>query len=238
MTSVDTLNLIEEILSAYDQLPSQERERLIARMQQMDGYGSRAEEAAMPFYDNEPRLLTVEEYLSLEEKSAIRHEFLGGLMHAMSGTTRRHAVVSLNIATACRAHVQGGPCLTFHEQMKVRLRVNDEELYYYPDVMVTCDRRDRDNMECVWADYPTLIIEVLSPSTQSIDRREKFLNYRQIASLQEYVLVAQKTLEVIAFRRGVSWAPVTFRGREGVAELQSIGLSLPLTDIYRDTALV
>lgn len=238
MTTVDTLNLIEEILSVAEDLRREERERLIERMRAIDDYGNRAEEAAKPLYESEPRLLSVDEYLALEEKSAIRHEFVGGLMHAMSGTTRRHATISFNVASACRSHVLGGPCLTFYEQVKLRLRVNDEQIFYYPDLMVTCDRRDRENDECVWADYPTLIVEVLSPSTEAIDRREKFLNYRQIDTVQEYVLIAQKRMEATAFRRGSSWMPVVVRSREAVMEFQSIGLSVPLAEIYRDTALV
>jgi Uma2 family endonuclease len=93
-------------------------------------------------------------------------------------------------------------------------------------------------MDSQWAEHPTLVVEILSPSTEAIDRREKFLNYRQIETVQEYVLIAQKSLEVTVFRRSASWSPVIVRSREGVAELQSIGLSLPLTEIYRDTALI
>ena len=186
-------------------------------------------------YHAEPRFLSVEEYLELEEQSVNRHEYVGGLVYAMTGSTRRHNAISLNLAAACHRHLaRGSPCQAFINDVKVRLVVNQKDIFYYPDVMVACDPSEAKDMEKVWVKEPKLIVEVLSPSTQSIDRREKLQNYSQIDTLEEYVLVAQRTPEVTFYRRDSDWEPVVVRSPEGVAEFQSISLFLPMTRLYAD----
>jgi Uma2 family endonuclease len=112
---------------------------------------------------------------------------------------------------------------------KVRLEVNREDIFYYPDVRVACGR---DGVERYFLRQPALIVEVLSPSTENIDRREKLLNYPQIESLEDYVLVAQETREVTLHRRAEGWAPRVVTAADAVVELRSIGLTLPLARIY------
>lgn len=112
---------------------------------------------------------------------------------------------------------------------KVRLEINREDIFYYPDVMVACQRV---GVEHDYLRYPTLLVEVLSPSTENIDRREKLLNYPQISTVEEYVLVAQETREVTIHRRAEDWAPRLLTAPADVAEFRSIKLSLPLARIY------
>ena len=238
MHTIEIHAALEEILCWLEDLPRKERERISARIRELDDDYRTATEAARPEYEVQPRLMSVDEYLSFEEASPIRHEYIGGLVHAMSGCTRRHNAISLQLAAAFTAHLRRGPCQAFINDVKVRLRVDEQDILYYPDVVVTCDRRDQEDMEEVWVQHPSLVVEVLSPSTAAIDRREKFQNYRHIETLQEYVLVAQNTLEVTLFRRSTSWKPVVVWSREGVAEFQSINLSLPLTQIYEGTLVV
>jgi Uma2 family endonuclease len=238
MHTIEISAAVEEILCLLEGLPNKERGRIAARMRELDEESGSATEAARAMYEVQPRLLSVDEYLSFEQESPIRHEYIGGHVHAMPGGTRRHNAISLQLAAAFTAHVRRGPCQAFMNGVKVRLRVDEQDILYYPDVLVTCDRRDLEDLEEVWVQHPALLVEVLSPSTAAIDRREKFQNYRHIEALQEYVLVSQNTLEVTVFRRSASWKPIVTWSREGVVEFQSIKLSLPLTQIYEGTLVV
>src|SRR6266853_4705061 len=111
----------------------------------------------------------------------------------------------------------------------------NEEIFYYTDVMVACDPRDTVRY---FKRYPKVLVEVLSESTEVIDRREKFLSYRQIETLEEYVLVAQDKMEVTVFRRANHWQPEVLRLPEQVLRLQSLTFSLPLKEVYEGVNLV
>ena len=174
-------------------------------------------------------LLSAEDYLRHEADGAVRHEFIGGRIHAMAGTSEAHNTISVNLVSAFHAHLRGGPCKAYMADFKVRLEINREDLFYYPDVMVACQRV---GVEQSYLRYPTLLVEVLSPSTENIDRREKLLNYPQISTVEEYVLVAQETREVTIHRRAEDWAPRLLTAPADVAEFRSIKLSLPLARIY------
>jgi Uma2 family endonuclease len=176
-----------------------------------------------------PLFLAVEDYLRAEAGSQVRHEYIGGRVHAMSGTSMRHNVIALNLAAIFRAHLRGGPCQTFMNDVKVRLAVNREDIFYYPDVMVACGEVQ---LESHYLRDPTLIVEVLSPSTENIDRREKLINYTSIPSLDEYVFVAQDTREITLHRRAEQWRPVLVSAAEAVVEFRSIKLAVPLVQIY------
>ncbi|MBI4625361.1 MAG: Uma2 family endonuclease [Verrucomicrobia bacterium] len=112
---------------------------------------------------------------------------------------------------------------------KVRLEINREDTLYYPDVMVACVR---DGVEKYYLRYPKLIVEVLSESTEAIDRREKLLNYPTISTLAEYVLIAQDTREMTLHRREEQWRPVLLTMPDAPVEFRSIKLILPLAQIY------
>lgn len=172
---------------------------------------------------------SVEDYLRHEADGAFRHEYIGGRIHAMAGTSEVHNLISLSLASEFRAHVRGGPCKAYMADFKVRLEINREDIFYYPDVMVACQRV---GVEEYYLRYPTLIVEVLSPSTESVDRREKLLNYPQISTMEEYAIVAQNTREVTLHRRAEDWVPRVFTELDAVVEFRSIKLSLPLARIY------
>ena len=112
---------------------------------------------------------------------------------------------------------------------KVRLEVNREDIFYYPDVMVACMR---EGVEEYFLRYPKLVVEVLSPSTEAIDRREKLLNYTQIPTVAEHVIVAQETREVTLHPRADGWRPEVVTAPEGGVEFRSIQLTVPLARIY------
>jgi Uma2 family endonuclease len=182
----------------------------------------------------ETDFLKVEEYLSGEEDSPLKHEYVGGMVYAMAGTSDAHNTIALSFSTAFRAHVRGRPCRVFVSDLKVHLFVSNKEVFYYPDVMVTCDPRDPAPL---FKEYPKVIVEVLSESTEGTDRREKFWNYIQIESLEEYVLAAQDKMEVTLFRRGNHWKPEVLRAAGEELELSSLKLTLSLSSIYEGVEL-
>ncbi len=178
--------------------------------------------------------LSVSEYLEAELKSEIRHEYVGGEVFAMAGASRKHNLLSLALASRLRSHLRGSGCDAFMSDMKVKLRseIKKKSIFYYPDVVVSCELSTQDQFIL---NSPCLIIEVLSPSTEVIDKREKLQNYQNIPSLQEYVLVAQDRICIEIYRRidEENWTRETL-GREDKLQLDSVNLILPVTDIYED----
>lgn len=173
--------------------------------------------------------LRVEDYLGGELHSEIRHEYIGGAVYAMAGTSDEHNLIAGNFFAALHSHLRGGVCKVFFSEVKTRLLIAEEDIFYYPDIMVVCDPRDTDRY---FKRFPKVVIEVLSESTERTDRREKFLSYIQIETLEEYVLAAQDKMEVTIFRRANQWKPEILRQPEQEARLASLNFSLPLRDVY------
>jgi Uma2 family endonuclease len=173
--------------------------------------------------------LSFEEYLKLEERNETRHEFVDGFMFAMAGGTDNHNQIALNISTQARLKARASSCRAYASDMKVR---TPDGTGYYPDVFVTCDEPNDGSQ----AKYnPCFIIEVLSPSTEAFDRGEKQLRYRQISSLQAYVLVTQQRKLVEIYRRlpDGTWRYETLEER-GTLELPCINLTMTLEEVYED----
>lgn len=141
--------------------------------------------------------ISPEDYLKAEESSPIKHEYRQGEVYAMAGASNDHVVISLNMASMLRNHLRGSGCQTYISDTKAH--IESINIYYYPDVIVSCDRRDREFEN--FLRYPCLIVEVLSSTTEAFDRGDKFADYRKIDSLQEYVLVSQTRMNVEIFRR-------------------------------------
>jgi Uma2 family endonuclease len=227
------MHTVEEIKQAIQQLSATERES-IATWLGSDVDSSYTVSEPAPAYANKPvsPLLTADEYLEFEHTADVRHEFVAGTIHAMTGVSRSHQRIVGNLLLAFGPHLRGGPCKTYFVEFKLRLKAGHDDIFYYPDVMVACGH---EGMTEYYLQHPKLIIEVLSPSTEQIDRREKALNYRHIATLEEYVLVAQDRPHVELQRRADNWQPMVVTSLDATAEFHSIGLSLPLTQIYEDT---
>ena len=141
--------------------------------------------------------LSAQDYLAWEAAQPERHEFVDGEVFAMAGAEDRHVTVTGNVYMALRQHLRGTPCRTFMADMKVQAHADSS--YFYPDVVVTCSAADADSRQI--KREPRLIVEVLSPSTEAYDRGEKFVRYRQIPSLTEYVLVDFEHRRVDVFRK-------------------------------------
>ena len=134
-------------------------------------------------YQDEP--ISVEEYLRLEETSEIRHEYVGGYLYAMTGASRRHNRIVTNFASLLLNAADAQGCEVYSSDVKVEV---SERVYYYPDLLVTCEPDDND---AYISRSPCLVVEVLSPSTSRTDRREKFLAYDRIPTLRAYLIVHQ-----------------------------------------------
>ena len=144
----------------------------------------------------QPRL-SLEAYLAWENEQPEKHEFHRGAVVAMGGAQRLHGRVQSNLSRHLGNHLAGSPCQVFANTLKVQI---EDDAVLYPDVFVTCDKADL-RTDLIFR-APTLVIEVLSPSTQAYDRSAKFALYRRIPALQEYILVDPDTRRVEAFRRG------------------------------------
>jgi Uma2 family endonuclease len=182
--------------------------------------------------------LSIEEYLAAEQYSEIRHEYIDGQVFAMTGGSKQHNQISLNLASLIKTHLRGTPCSVFMADMKVRISTFNKtnNLFYYPDVAVTCQPKDSDRF---FLNYPCLIIEVLSPSTEAIDKREKRLNYQTLDSLQEYILVSQEEINIEFYRKDKlgKWSVQTL-GKNEELSLESIDLKLTMSEIYEDIFLL
>ncbi|MFN0122786.1 MAG: Uma2 family endonuclease [Blastocatellia bacterium] len=172
--------------------------------------------------------LSVAEYLASEQDAAARHEYVNGQAHAMAGASDRHNRIAGNIYARLLTHLGAGPCEPFMSDMKVRV---DDTLFYYPDVVVTCDEAPRDPY---FRTQPRLVFEVLSPTTARVDLLEKLLAYRNTPGLLEYVIVSQDEMRVTVHRRTADgWRDETFDQPGAEIRFESVGLSMRVSEIYR-----
>lgn len=171
------------------------------------------------------------EYLARERASETRSEYFQGRVYAMTGASSQHGRITVNLAAALCKQLRGGPCEAFVTDLRVLVRANG--LYTYPDLVVACrDARYEDAHFDTLMD-PTVILEILSPSTESYDRGRKFALYRELDTLREYVLVAQDRPHVECFTRdGDRWTLTESVGLDATLGLASAGVTLSLRDLY------
>lgn len=170
-------------------------------------------------------------YLDWEAAQAEKHEYLDGEVFAMAGASEAHVTMAGNLFMALRNHLRGGPCSVFISDMK--LQVAADNAFFYPDVFVTCTESDRAHSH--YKAEPSLIVEVLSPSTSAYDRGAKFAAYRKLPSLREYALVDTERHSIDLFRRDDSghWVLHPYEAGHTV-EFASVGLSVPVEQLYED----
>jgi len=179
--------------------------------------------------------LSPEAYLQLEQQSQTKHEYINGAVYAMAGASDAHVTIAGNLFARLRSHLRGGGCRVYIADMKVR--IFDRNCFYYPDVMVTCDPQDQANS--TYKQFPKLIVEVLSDSTEAFDRGDKFVDYQTLESLEEYVLINTRHQRIECFRRdsGGRWLLQTYTQATPQFELQSVDFSDTLAAIYEDVIL-
>lgn len=183
----------------------------------------------------EKRRLTPTEYLAIETASEGRHEFYDGEMFAMSGGSYWHNLVKDNLAHAIRNRLAGRDCTVLTSDQRVK--VDATGLYTYPDVVVFCGKPAFEDGVHFSATNPLLLAEVLSESTERYDRGVKFGHYRQLPSVQEYLVLAQDRVSVERYRRQTagepgSWLLTAVSDPGGVVEFESLGITVPVAEIY------
>ncbi len=174
---------------------------------------------------------TPQEYLALERNSETRNEYYNGEIFAMAGASREHNLIVANLLRDIGIQLEDRPCESYPSDMRVSIEATG--LYTYPDVTVVCGEPRFQDREVDTLLNPTVIIEVLSPTTEAYDRGDKFRHYRRIDSLREFVLISQDRIMVERYtRRGNDWVLSDLTDPDQVLKLESIGCRIPLGRIY------
>lgn len=175
--------------------------------------------------------VTPADYLAAERKAAEKSEYINGHVYAMAGASRVHNLIVVNTVSELRAQLRGRPCEAYANDMRVK--VERTGMYTYPDVIGLCEepRFEDENVDTLL--NPTVIIEVLSPTTERYDRGEKFAHYRRLESLREYILIAQDIRRIDHYRRdGDTWVLTEVSEPESSLVISSISCTLRLGEIY------
>jgi Uma2 family endonuclease len=183
------------------------------------------------------RRYTPEEYLAMEWENGVRYEYWEGELIEMSGGTKAHGLIADNTNAFFRNKLKAKKCMSFQES--IHLKIKEKDIYFLPDVVVTCDEKDLDFAEKT-VQSPVLIAEVLSPSNELYDRNRKWDIYRQIRSLRYYLLISQETYRVEMFSRQSStsiYSYQVFSGLEDVIFFPEWEIELKLSEIYKDITL-
>ncbi len=176
--------------------------------------------------------ITPEEYLAIERAAEFKSEYYDGQMYAMAGTTRLHNLITLNLSRELGLQLKERPCELY--SMDIRVRINATGLYTYPDIAITCDQPQFVDGVLDTLLNPQVILEVLSTTTGKWDRDGKFAQFRQIASLRQYVLIGQKVPSIERYDRqdDDTWLQTDIAWPDGVLILDSVGVAISLRDIY------
>lgn len=182
------------------------------------------------------RQFTLRDYLELEEASNVKHEFFGGEIYAMAGGTPEHAALSMSVGATLLSQLRGGPCRVYSSDLRVR--VSETGLATYPDVTVVCGPLEHDPESATTITNPIVVVEVLSPSTETYDRGDKLEHYRRIPSLREIVLVAYDKRRVELWQRhdGGGWE-ATEAGAGQELTLASVDCRLSVDAIYDEAGV-
>lgn len=178
--------------------------------------------------------LTVQEYLEIERSLPERHEFVDGEMVAMSGGSPRHSIIAVNVSSRIKSEKRRSGCVTFSPDVKVC--IDQRRMIAYPDVTVVCGEPDFLDARRDVLKNPTVLVEVLSPSTENYDRGKKGTFYRLLPSLREFLLIGQEPVFIEHNRRlpDGTWQVIIRQEMDAVINLESIGVELPVAEIYED----
>lgn len=181
-----------------------------------------------------PDFISIAEYLAGEELAEVKHEYVGGSVHAMAGATNRHNAIAVNAIGSLFAQLRGKSCRPFNSDTKVRIDFPDHTRFYYPDVMVVCHPNPPDDH---FQQNPVVIIEVLSDSTRRTDLEEKREAYLTMPSLKVLVFVEPDSPRVTLHRRRAEggFGPEVHSGLDAVIPLPEIEAELPLAELYERT---
>ena len=230
------MQTLEEIQRALEQLSLTDQLKIISWLRELAfSKADAVREVALAYPAGEPpQTMTLEEYFDFDDRSEILHEFFNGFVYAMSGPSVPHERIRHRLDMAFSNHLKGRPCEVFASDARLLIQAESNNISYHPDIMVDC-RPETWNGPGLR--NPTLVVEVLSPSTEHIDKREKAMAYRLVDSIEEYVLVAQDKYELTILRRADGWRPHVYVGADPTVEFRSIALTLPMRSIYDDVLL-
>ncbi len=184
------------------------------------------------------RKYTIEEYLEIENAETEKHEYYQGEIFAMSGAKISHVNILMNLSTALKVKLRGKPCQPYGNDLRIHIPTNT--LFTYPDISIICGEPETLNSDDMNALNPTAIIEVLSPSTKSYDRGEKFRLYRDIKSIKEYILIDSQTVAVEDWyiNDHGNWELNEFKTISDTFKLKSINIDLSIEELYEGTKLL
>jgi len=179
--------------------------------------------------------LTPAAYLTWEAQQETRHEYIAGEVYAMTGGTIPHNAIAINLIAALRNQLRGGACRVLGGDAKLRL--TEQGPFFYPDVVVTCDDRDKKSLQFI--QFPCLVVEVLSQGTEAYDRGAKFAHYRRLASLREYVLINSEQVGVDLFRLNQqgNWELSPYTAGQRI-QLTTIDFTFPIELLYEEVELL
>ena len=198
-------------------------------------HNSEVKEAAL---DYSKKRYTIEEYLEMERASDVKHEYYQGEIFAMSGASPRHNWMFTNIFLDLGIQLKDKPCRPYGSDM--RMHIPENTLFTYPDIAIYCgDAAENDSAEEDTITEPTIIIEILSPSTRTYDLGKKFELYRDIPTLKEYILIDTENIGVKIFRINTHnhWEPQEYKNLLETVRIPTVGISLSMQEIYRGTRL-
>lgn len=192
--------------------------------------------SAIPIIEKQEKYYSFDEYLAMEEKSTVKHEFYDGFAYAMAGNTFAHSRLANNLGTLLNLKLKGKKCNPCDSNLRVW--VQEANRGFYPDISVICGLPEFYKKRQDTVTNPTLLIEILSPSTEVYDRTDKFAHYRKLSSLKEYVLVSQHSQEVQVYslQNGV-WVCNFYDQEQTNITFKSLEISFPIVEVYENVEL-
>ena len=178
-----------------------------------------------------PARVSVQDYLAGELAASVKHEYLGGEIHAMAGGNTRHSTICTNLMVAFGIALRGKPCRPFNSDLKIRIELPGQTRFYYPDAMIVCELRGDSE---TWQDRPVVVVEVLSESTRRIDLTEKREAYLAIPSLKCLIFIEPDAPSATVHRRGPAGGFLLeeYADLKAVISLPEVGIHLPLAEVY------
>lgn len=180
---------------------------------------------------------TAQEYLVMEKEALEKHEFYKGEIFAMAGAGARHNVIFSNIFIGMGIQLKGKPCKPYGSDLRIHVAQNT--LFTYPDISIICGEIIPSDLDADTATLPTVLIEILSPTTKNYDRGGKFILYRDIPTLKEFILIDTETIGIEVFRVNAHghWELEEYRSIDNTLTIPAVGISIPLKEIYEGTKL-
>src|SRR6266852_2802475 len=184
---------------------------------------------ALPNYP----IMDVEDYLTLDRKSKnARYEYLDGELRMLAGGSTYHSAIIASLTGILNRWLENSPCWVYNSDIRLQL---SESRYVYPDVTVSCDQRDQELDDMIH--YPSIVIEVLSPSTEATARGEKFFYYQECPTVQDYVIVDSQSIRIEVYHREEDGWKLHTYGTGSTVQLESLGIQFPIDGVYRGMKL-